>query len=599
MKDYLKLLQFTRGHAKIFRVAIFFMVLSTIFAPFRLTLLVPMTDRIFTNKKIVFPNQVPPFVAHWVDKLNAMDVHTIFVFFPIVVIALMVMNSLVQFWANFLMNDISQRIMRDIRHKLYTTIQNLSLDYFSKKRTGELISRITNDVQVIENAVSYAIMDLFTQSFTILFFVAMIFFIHFKAALIIFVLFPLIGVPMWAIGRKLRKLSKSSQEKMADINSLLLETISGVKVVKAFCMEKYETNRFKRQNYDFYKLKMKSIKRVLAISPITELIGVACGMVLILGLGHQVMNGQFSFGVFILFFGSIMSIISPIKKLANVHAITQQALAANERIYDILETEPTVVEKSDARELPVIKENIKIDHVFFQYDEESGLVLKDINLEIKVGELVAIVGPTGTGKSTLVNLIPRFYDPTSGSVAIDGINLKEVSFKSLRGQIGIVAQETILFNDTVRANIAYGNLDASQEEIEAAAQKAFAHSFITKMPKGYDTVIGDRGFRLSGGEKQRIAIARAILKNPPILILDEATSQLDSESEKFVQEALDELMKYRTVIAIAHRLSTIFKANKIVVLDQGQIVGLGSHDKLLETCGLYKRLYQTQFLVEN
>ena len=386
---------------------------------------------------------------------------------------------------------------------------------------------------------------------------------------------------------------------MADINSLLLETISGVKVVKAFCMEKYETNRFKRQNYDFYKLKMKSIKRVLAISPVTELIGVACGMVLIFGLGHQVMSGQFSFGVFILFFGSIMSIISPIKKLANVHAITQQALAANERIYDILETKPTVVEKPDAKELPVIKENIKIEHVFFHYDQESGVVLKDIHLEIKVGELVAIVGPTGTGKSTLVNLIPRFYDPTSGSVTIDGINLKEVSFKSLRGQIGIVAQETILFNDTVRANIAYGNLEASKEEIEAAAQKAFAHSFIMKMPKGYDTLIGDRGFRLSGGEKQRIAIARAILRNPPILILDEATSQLDSESEKFVQEALDELMKARTVIAIAHRLSTIFKANKIIVLDQGRIVGLGSHDKLLETCGLYKRLYQTQFLVEN
>lgn len=598
MKDYLKLLQFTRGHARIFRAAVFFMVLSTVFAPFRLTLLVPMTDRIFTNKKIVFPNQVPPFIAHLVDQLNAMDVHTIFVFFPIVVIGLMMTNSFVQFWANFFMNDISQRIMRDIRYKLYTTIQNFSLDYFSKKRTGELISRITNDVQVIENAVSYAIMDLFTQSFTIFFFVAMIFLIHFKAALIIFVLFPLIGVPMWAIGRRLRKLSKSSQEKMADINSLLLETISGVKVVKAFCMEKYETNRFKKQNYDFYKLKMKSIKRLLAIGPLTEFIGVACGMFLILGLGRQVMEGELSFGVFILFFGSIMSIISPIKKLANVHAITQQALAANERIYDILESRPTVVERPDARILPTIGENIKFDRVFFHYEEDSGSVLTDVNLEIRVGELAAIVGPTGTGKSTLVNLIPRFYDPTSGSVSIDGIHLKEVSFKSLRQQIGIVAQETILFNDTVRANIAYGNLDASYEEIEAAAQKAFAHSFIMKMPKGYETAIGDRGFRLSGGEKQRIAIARAILKNPPILILDEATSQLDSESEKFVQEALDELMKGRTVIAIAHRLSTIFKANKIVVLEQGRIIGLGSHDQLLATCGLYQRLYQTQFLVE-
>ncbi len=597
MSDYWKLLQFTRGHEKIFRLAAFFMVLSSIFAPFRLTLLVPMTDRIFTDKKIIFPNQVPPFVMHLVDKLNAMDTHTIFVFFPFVVVGLVLLSSLVQFWANFLMNDISQRVMRDIRYKLYSTIQNLSLDYFSKKRTGELISRITNDVQVIENAVSYAVMDLFTQTSTIIFFVVMIFLIHFKAALIIFVLFPLIGLSMWAIGRRLRKLSKTSQEKMADINSLLLETISGIRVVKAFCMEKYETSRFMKQNMDFYKLKMRAIKRFLVISPVTDLIGVLCGAVLIFGLGRGVMKGELSFGVYILFFGSIMSLISPIKKLANVHAITQQALAANERIYDVLESQATVVEKSNAQELSIIQKSIKIGNVFFHYEEESGGVLRDINLEIKVGELVAIVGPTGTGKSTLVNLIPRFYDPTSGSVAIDGVNLKEVSFKSLRDQIGIVAQETILFNDTVKANIAYGNLQASFEEIQSAAVKAFAHSFIMKMPQGYDTVIGDRGFRLSGGEKQRIAIARAILRNPPILILDEATSQLDSESEKFVQDALDELMKGRTVICIAHRLSTIFKATKIVVLDQGQIVGLGTHEDLFTTCALYQRLYQTQFQV--
>lgn len=290
-----------------------------------------------------------------------------------------------------------------------------------------------------------------------------------------------------------------------------------------------------------------------------------------------------------------MSIISPIKKLGNVNAITQQALAANERIYDVLDATVTVVEKLKALSLPILKEKIIIENVSFQYDRESGLVLNDINLEIKCGELVAIVGPTGTGKSTLVNLIPRFYDPIQGAVRFDGINVRDVTLASLRGQIGIVTQENILFNDTVLANVSYGHREATQSEIEEAARKAFSHQFIIKMPQGYETIIGDRGFRLSGGEKQRIAIARAILKNPPILILDEATSQLDSESERFVQEALDKLMQGRTVVAIAHRLSTIKKADKIIVLDHGRIVGLGTHDQLLTACELYNRLYQTQF----
>ena len=281
------------------------------------------------------------------------------------------------------------------------------------------------------------------------------------------------------------------------------------------------------------------------------------------------------------------------KKLGNVNALTQQALSANERIYDILDRLPTVREKPDARELSLIQNKVSLENITFHYAQESGVVLKDINLEIKVGQLVAIVGPTGTGKSTLVNLIPRFYDPTQGTIRIDGVDLKEVTFKSLRKQIGIVAQETFLFNDTVKANIAYGHSDASQ--IESVAKKAYAHPFVASMPRGYNTIIGDRGFRLSGGEKQRIAIARAILKNPPILILDEATSQLDSESEKYVHEALDELMKGRTVIAIAHRLSTIKKANKIVVIDQGRIIGIGTHEELLNSCELYLRLYSTQF----
>src|SRR3989338_4704492 len=566
MQNYLRLLRFLKDHKVIFTWAVVAMFVASLFESVQLSLLVPMTDRIFTKKAIIVPNKLPPFLTDIVNHLNAIDPHRLFFILPFVVFFLMLIKHVVTYFYQLLMNDVAQRVMRDVRLKLYETIQNLSLDYFSEKRTGELISRVTHDVQIIENAVSYGVTDLFRQTFLVILYIGIVFTIHIKAALVAFILFPFIGFPIAIIGKRLKKLSQQSQERMADINTILLETISGIRVVKAFCTEKYELGRFKEKNHDYYKLKMKAVRRTLFINPITELVGVIGGIFVILWLGKQVMDGTMSFGVFILFFGSLMSIISPMKKLGNVNALTQQALSANERIYDILDRMPTVQEKPGARDLPLIKNKINFESITFQYDDESGEVLKDINLEIKVGQLVAIVGPTGTGKSTLVNLIPRFYDPTQGTIRIDGIDLKEVTFKSLRKQIGIVAQETFLFNDTVKANIAYGHSDASQAEIESVAKKAYAHDFVARMPQGYDTVIGDRGFRLSGGEKQRIAIARAILKNPPILILDEATSQLDSESERFVQEALDALMTCRTVICIAHRLSTIKKASKIVVL---------------------------------
>ncbi len=595
MKNYLKLLGFLKEQKRLFVVAVVALFVSSLFEGVQYTLLVPLTDRIFNKKQIVFPNQVPEFVRHIVDKLNNMEPSVLLNILPWAIVLLMVVKHVFTYLSSYLMNDLSQRVIRDIRDKLYVKIQSFSLDYFSERRTGELLSRITNDVAIVENAISYGVTDLFRQTFLILMYVAIAFSIHFKAAFVIFFVLPLIGWPLSRIGAKLRKLSKRTQENMADVNSILLETISGVRVVKAFGTENFEINRFRLKNQQAYKLRLKSVKRILLMNPITELFGLFCGIVIILSMGKQVMHGHLSFGVFAFFLSSILLIISPLKKLGNVHAMTQQALAANERIYDVLDQQPTVQQKSDAAVLPVIQKNIKLENVSFRYESEGAEVLKNINLEIKVGELVAIVGPTGTGKTTLANLIPRFYDVTSGRVVVDGQDVRDVTFDSLRRQIGIVSQETFLFNDTVGANIAYGTPRASQNEIEIAAERAFAHQFIVKMPQGYQTIIGDRGFRLSGGEKQRMAIARAILRNPPILILDEATSQLDSESEKYVQDALDKLMVGRTVIAIAHRLSTIKKANKIVVLDKGGIVGLGAHEALLTTCSLYKRLYETQF----
>ncbi len=597
MKNYVKLLQFLRGHLWLFLPASFLMFLGSVFEGVQLSLLVPLVDIVLTQKKIIPPQQLPDALQSLVMRLNDVAPSELLWFLALGFIPLIVIKNLVAFFYGLIMNDISQRVMRDIRNRLYHTIQNLSLDYFSKRRSGELISRITHDVQVIENALSYAVTDLIRQSFLIVVYVTIVVIIHWKAAVIIFFMGPIIGMPISNIGKKLRKLSKNTQEKMADINSLLLETITGIKVVKAFGMEPYEIKRFTGQNQDYYKLKMKSIRRLLSLTPITEIVGTLFGVGIILWMGRQILQGEISFGVFGLFFGSILMMMQPIKKLGNVNIITQQALAASERIYEVLEASPSVKERPDALEAPQIQEKIEIRQVNFRYDDESDHVLRDINLDISVGEVAAIVGPTGSGKSTLANLVPRFYDPVSGDVFLDSKNLRDLTLSSLRRQIGIVTQETILFNDTVRANIAYGRFDAPLDEIQEAAKKAFAHRFIVNMPQGYETIVGDRGFRLSGGEKQRIAIARAILKNPPLLILDEATSQLDSESESFVQEALDKLMHGRTVICIAHRFSTIQKADKIVVLEKGLIVGQGTHAQLLKDCPLYGRLYNTQFQI--
>jgi subfamily B ATP-binding cassette protein MsbA len=434
--------------------------------------------------------------------------------------------------------------------------------------------------------------DFIYEGSKVILFTFLIFFIHFRLAFISLVILPLVSFPIIKIGKRLKKLSKIKQERFADINTQVFETISGIRIVKAFCREDYEIERFNRNNYNFYKIIMKTIKRTLILSPLTEFIGGVAGIIIFVLLGKDVIAGRISFGIFGLFLGALLSLIRPFKKLSQANAIFQQALGVSERIEEVLALRPTVVELPQAIELPPIKNGIVFEHVYFSYDSQE--VLKDINLKVKAGEKIAIVGVSGAGKSTLLDLILRFYDPQKGRILIDDYDIREVTLSSLRRQIGIVTQETVLFNDTVRANIAYGKPDATIEEIEEAALKANAYDFIKKFPLGFDTVIGERGATLSGGEKQRIAIARAILKNPPLLLLDEATSQLDSESERIVQEALEKLMFGRTVIIVAHRLSTVRDCQRIVVLDKGRIVEEGSHKELIEKNGLYKKLYLLQ-----
>jgi len=592
-KDYRDLFEFTRPHLKILMAAVVCMVFSALFDGISMGMIVPFSDKILNNGQIVVPTRLPAVLEEIIASVNGMTQIKLLYSMAIFLVGMFVFKGLFTFLRSSLMSDVGQRVMRDIRLKLYEKYQSLDLDYFSRKRSGELISRITNDVACVENAVSYGFSDLVYQSLQIMLFAGIVIFIYWRLAIVALLMIPFIATPIVIVGRRLRKISQATQEKMADINSLLVETITGVRIVRAFGAEKYESDKFARNNQDFYKLSMKSIRRTLALGPATEVIGAMGGIFILLYIGRQVIDGVLSFGVFGLFLGSVMMMIRPFKKLSGVASIMQKAFAASTRIYDVLEMTPKIREDATAWELKSIEKSIEYSDVWFRYEEAE--VLKGINLKCRKGDVVALVGPSGAGKSTLVDLLARFYDPRKGQISIDGRDIRSFNVKSLRSKIAMVSQETILFNDSVRDNIAYGWREATFEEIKGAAKRANAHEFIMGLPKGYDTFIGDRGVKLSGGERQRLAIARAILKNPPLLILDEATSQLDTHSERLVQDALNSLMEGRTVFVIAHRLSTVKHASKIVVVNEGKIVEEGTHEELLASGGVYKRLYDIQF----
>ena len=593
-KEYVKFVRFLKPHAGLLGVAVLFMAVSSLFDWVSIAMIVPACDKVLNNGTIIFPVKLPAGIAHVISTINSMKQMDLLRILIMFVPVLFFLKGLTNFLYSYYMSEIGQLCVRDIRSLLYGKIQSLSLEYFTKKRAGELISRITNDVKVVENALSYGTTDLVYQSFLVVIFTFTIFYIHLKLALGALIMIPLVVFPIIGVGRVLRKISRNSQEKMADINSLLVETINGVRIVKAFSMEQHEIERFRVHNQGYFKLSMKAIKRTLLLSPATEFIGVLFGVLILAWVGRDVIAGKVSFGVFGLFLGSLFSLIRPLKKLSQVNSLNEQAVAASERIYEILDSQPTVMEKPGAKEIVSFRGKVEFENVWFSHGKHE--VLKGIQLEVKKGQVLAIVGPSGAGKTTFLDLICRFYDPSRGRILLDDMDIKDVKVKSLRSQIGIVTQETILFNDTIRANIAYGKPDASQQEIERAAVMAYAHDFVKGLPNGYDTMIGDRGAKISGGERQRIAIARALLKDPPLLILDEATSQLDTESERIVQEALNKLMEGRTVFVVAHRLSTVKNATRIVVLEGGKIVEEGRHDELFSRNGVYKRLCMNQQL---
>ncbi|MBL7072180.1 MAG: ABC transporter ATP-binding protein [Candidatus Omnitrophica bacterium] len=600
MKSYFRFIKLIVPHGWIFAMAVGCMILSTLFSASPLGLLIPLIDRVITGKQIAVPQgvPVPQFLTDIITKINEMPALQLLNTLTILVVVMFVLKGIFEFFQNYLMTDVSQRVIRDVKNETYKKLQSLSMDFYSHNPTGQLMSRITYDAAVIRDAISSGLADTFYQPIQIICYTAILagaiyMGVSWKLILVSLILFPMILYPVVKIGKRLRKISKSSQEKIGDINNMLLETISGVKLVKSFCMQDYEWKRFKEHNQTFFRLNMKSVKRMKIVSPMTECMGVFCVAVILWMAGKDIVSGSLSVGVFSTFIAAVFSMMKPVKKLSNVYGINQQALAAADRIFDLWDEPVTIVEKENPVSLGAFEKDIQINNVSFKYDKEN--VLSGIDLKIEKGTIVALVGPSGGGKSTLVNLIPRFYDPGTGSVTIDGVDLKDVSIKELREKIGFVTQETLLFNDTVKENISYGHEDIDEKQLVRVAKAANAHRFIKEFPSGYETMIGERGLKISGGQRQRIAIARAVYKNPPILIFDEATSQLDTESEKLVQDAINNLMKGRTVIVIAHRLSTIKHADKIVVIDKGKIKGMGSHDELLSTSPLYKRLYEIQF----
>lgn len=515
---------------------------------------------------------------------------------PLAVLLVSIGKGLADYGQAYLMAWVGQKVITDLREKVYHHLQDLSLSYFIRTTTGQLISRITNDVNILHATVTDGVTGFLKDILTIIALVAVVFYNDWLLATVSLVIFPVAIVPLARFGKKIRGFSRRSQVQMGAMTTLLQEVLRGQPVVKSFCQEQREKERFSAENKALFRTLMKRYRIRALSSPMMETLGGMGAAAAIYVGGSRVLGGEMTPGAFFSFIAALGMLYEPIKRLNKLNLVIQEGIAAAERIFQILDEEPEVKEVEGARPLPPIANSIEFRNVSFSYEEEP--ILKEINMEIKKGEVIAIVGESGGGKTTLAHLIPRFFDPSEGSVLIDGIDLREVTLKSLRSQIAMVTQHTVLFNDTVRNNIAYGRPGASMEEIVGAAKAAHAHGFIEALPQGYETVIGEGGVRLSGGQKQRLCIARALLKNAPILILDEATSSLDSESEEEVQKALETLMHGRTVIIIAHRLSTVRNAGRILVLKGGRIVEEGTHSSLLAKNGEYARLYRAQALSE-
>jgi subfamily B ATP-binding cassette protein MsbA len=516
-------------------------------------------------------------------------------FLPALFVLIFLLRCLADFVSGYAFQHIGLGVTTDIRNDLYRSILEQSSRFHADHPSGELVARVINDVAMMQNAVANRLLDLFQQSFTLVALLALLLSTHFRLALISLIVAPALLIPIVRFGKGMRRTSHRSQERMADLASLMAEGVRGHRVVKAFGMEEFELHRFREATRRHLRVNLWAQMLANSAGPVVESLAVIGAAALLVYAGKAIRAHQLSAPELVQFLTTLFMLYDPIRKLNKVNLILQEATAASQRVSRLMAIPNDVQDRPGAREAETVRSGVAYERVSFSYDDRP--VLRDLSLDIRAGEIVAVVGPSGAGKSTLVNLLPRFFDPVSGRVAIDGVDTRDLKLKSLRSLIGIVTQDTVLFNDTVRRNIAYGRSDLPLERVREAAAAAYADEFIMQLPKGYDTVIGESGLRLSGGQRQRLAIARALLKNAPILILDEATSHLDSESEALVQKALYNLMQGRTTLVIAHRLSTVTRADRIVVMESGRIIEEGSHRELLALGGSYKRLFDLQFRV--
>lgn len=532
----------------------------------------PALDKIFIQKNVQLLAMIPP-----------------------IILIIYLIKGVCNYYQSYLMRYVGNRVIMDMRNDLYSHIAVMPMKFYTEYSTGKLMSRLLNDVGIINNAASTSIKDLVQNTITVIALFGVIFYQEWRLAAISCIVLPFAYYPLIKLGKKLRRISTKGQEEISGVTAILHETFTGASVVKAFGMEESEINKFSEKNYRLFRISMKGVKVTELSTPIMEFIGAAGAALIIWYGGYQVVKGVTTPGTFFSFLTALIMMFSPLKALTRVNSAIQQSIAAAERVFAILDLKNERDTDKGTMELNGIKEKIELKNVSLRYEGSSKHALSNVSFSVQHGKTVAIVGGSGGGKTTIGNLLLRFYEPDAGGIYIDGTDIRDFSLSSLRSQIGIVSQDVILFNDTVLGNISYGKKDISMEDIVNAAKKAYADDFINRMPDGYNTVIGERGAKLSGGEKQRIAIARAILKDPPLLILDEATSALDTESEHIIQMALENLMIGRTTFVIAHRLSTIKNADMIIAMDGGKIAEMGQHEDLIRKDGLYKRLYDMQF----
>mgnify|MGYP000988379716 FL=1 len=537
---------------------------------------------------------LPWIIKDMIDKVLAEKDMQMLNVISIGIVVTFFIRGIFYYGQSYLVSFVGQRVIIDVRDVLFKKFQRLPLSYFDRHQTGEIMSYITNDVAALQNALVDRLIELVTESSIFVGSLVMMVLLDWKLSLLTLITVPLVGQAMKIFGRKLKSSGTVIQERLADITATMQESIAAVRVVKSFGREDFEIERFHRQNELNFRAEMKNNQLMSLLTPTVEFLAALAVTVIVWFGGYEVVNGVITAGALVAFLTYAVNLANPVKRISRVYGAIQKAMAGADRVFAIMDLPETIANHPDAKELPPVKGEVVFDDVTFAYKEGAN-ALSHVSLAASPGQMVAFVGPSGAGKSTIANLIPRFYDVSSGAIRIDGYDVRAVTMESLRRQIGIVPQETMLFSTTVRENIRYGRLDATEEEIVQAAKDANAHDFIMALPKGYDTKIGERGLNLSGGQRQRIAIARAILKDPRILILDEATSALDTESEKIVQAALDRLMVGRTSFVIAHRLSTVFNADQIYVIDGGRIHEHGTHEELLAAGGLYSNLYNIQF----